>query len=209
MLHCRYAYPPPDGNILTNIVNTLIAVPRFYTQVHILLHFAGLVISRLDADICAYMKCLKIMSRMAEVSVTWPQCTCSINLTYIFKSKLASNIEVERGVIRCYIWWTKWTFQHHFVQHFLHLHCHLLYHTLLLVNDRQGIYLAVNLSSNPQMRLESHEASSPYSDWNFQEYMDMYSYTFRINTDCCIIFGVYNEDLLGSNIHSRLFLLPL
>ncbi|GMN58426.1 hypothetical protein TIFTF001_027529 [Ficus carica] len=28
-----YAYPPPDGNILTNIVNTLIAVPRFYTQV--------------------------------------------------------------------------------------------------------------------------------------------------------------------------------
>ncbi|KAF2288245.1 hypothetical protein GH714_005248 [Hevea brasiliensis] len=29
----RYAYPPPDGNILTNIVNALIAVPRFYTQV--------------------------------------------------------------------------------------------------------------------------------------------------------------------------------
>ncbi|XP_024375226.1 U11/U12 small nuclear ribonucleoprotein 65 kDa protein [Physcomitrium patens] len=29
----EYAYPPPDGNILTNIVNTLIAVPRFYTQV--------------------------------------------------------------------------------------------------------------------------------------------------------------------------------
>ncbi|VAH16785.1 unnamed protein product [Triticum turgidum subsp. durum] len=29
----RYAYPPPDGNILTNIVNSLIAVPRFYTQV--------------------------------------------------------------------------------------------------------------------------------------------------------------------------------
>lgn len=28
----EYAYPPPDGNILTNIVNTLIAVPRFYTQ---------------------------------------------------------------------------------------------------------------------------------------------------------------------------------
>ncbi|XP_059463641.1 U11/U12 small nuclear ribonucleoprotein 65 kDa protein-like isoform X2 [Corylus avellana] len=28
-----YAYPPPDGNILTNIVNALIAVPRFYTQV--------------------------------------------------------------------------------------------------------------------------------------------------------------------------------
>uniref|UniRef100_N1QRG9 RNA-binding protein 41 n=1 Tax=Aegilops tauschii TaxID=37682 RepID=N1QRG9_AEGTA len=28
-----YAYPPPDGNILTNIVNSLIAVPRFYTQV--------------------------------------------------------------------------------------------------------------------------------------------------------------------------------
>ncbi|KAG6737492.1 hypothetical protein POTOM_059016 [Populus tomentosa] len=27
-----YAYPPPDGNILTNIVNALIAVPRFYTQ---------------------------------------------------------------------------------------------------------------------------------------------------------------------------------
>lgn len=32
-LFCRYAYPPPDGNILTNIVNALIAVPRFYTQV--------------------------------------------------------------------------------------------------------------------------------------------------------------------------------
>lgn len=31
--HLEYAYPPPDGNILTNIVNTLIAVPRFYTQV--------------------------------------------------------------------------------------------------------------------------------------------------------------------------------
>ncbi|KAH9784362.1 rna-binding region-containing protein 3 [Citrus sinensis] len=28
-----YAYPPVDGNILTNIVNALIAVPRFYTQV--------------------------------------------------------------------------------------------------------------------------------------------------------------------------------
>ncbi|CAJ1793768.1 unnamed protein product [Sphenostylis stenocarpa] len=31
--NARYAYPPPDGNILTNIVNALIAVPRFYTQV--------------------------------------------------------------------------------------------------------------------------------------------------------------------------------
>ncbi|KAK6917729.1 RNA recognition motif domain [Dillenia turbinata] len=31
--HLEYAYSPPDGNILTNIVNTLIAVPRFYTQV--------------------------------------------------------------------------------------------------------------------------------------------------------------------------------
>ncbi|CAN6320141.1 unnamed protein product [Urochloa humidicola] len=31
--HLEYAYPPPDGNILTNIVNSLIAVPRFYTQV--------------------------------------------------------------------------------------------------------------------------------------------------------------------------------
>ncbi|KAG8063532.1 hypothetical protein GUJ93_ZPchr0003g17770 [Zizania palustris] len=31
--HLTYAYPPPDGNILTNIVNALIAVPRFYTQV--------------------------------------------------------------------------------------------------------------------------------------------------------------------------------
>lgn len=30
----RYAYPPPDGNILTNIVNALIAVPRFYNQVY-------------------------------------------------------------------------------------------------------------------------------------------------------------------------------
>ncbi|XP_057544672.1 U11/U12 small nuclear ribonucleoprotein 65 kDa protein [Amaranthus tricolor] len=30
--HLEYAYPPPDGNILTNIVNALIAVPRFYTQ---------------------------------------------------------------------------------------------------------------------------------------------------------------------------------
>uniref|UniRef100_A0A8R7VD52 RRM domain-containing protein n=1 Tax=Triticum urartu TaxID=4572 RepID=A0A8R7VD52_TRIUA len=29
----RYAYPPPDGNILNNIVNSLIAVPRFYNQV--------------------------------------------------------------------------------------------------------------------------------------------------------------------------------
>ncbi|KAJ6858352.1 hypothetical protein NC652_040815 [Populus alba x Populus x berolinensis] len=29
----RYAYPPPDGNILTNIVNALIDVPRFNTQV--------------------------------------------------------------------------------------------------------------------------------------------------------------------------------
>ncbi|XP_075109927.1 U11/U12 small nuclear ribonucleoprotein 65 kDa protein-like isoform X13 [Nicotiana tabacum] len=28
-----YVYPPPDGHILTNIVNALIAVPRFYTQV--------------------------------------------------------------------------------------------------------------------------------------------------------------------------------
>ncbi|KAL0929067.1 hypothetical protein M5K25_001007 [Dendrobium thyrsiflorum] len=31
--HLEYAYPPPDGNILTNIVNALIAVPHFYTQV--------------------------------------------------------------------------------------------------------------------------------------------------------------------------------
>ncbi|KAH6777119.1 RNA-binding family protein [Perilla frutescens var. frutescens] len=31
--HLEYAYPPPDDNILTNIVNALIAVPRFYTQV--------------------------------------------------------------------------------------------------------------------------------------------------------------------------------
>ncbi|KAI4979603.1 hypothetical protein ZWY2020_016356 [Hordeum vulgare] len=31
--HLEYAYPPPDGNILNNIVNSLIAVPRFYTQV--------------------------------------------------------------------------------------------------------------------------------------------------------------------------------
>ncbi|KAH8962831.1 hypothetical protein BDL97_05G121700 [Sphagnum fallax] len=31
--HLEYAYPPPDGDILTNIVNCLIAVPRFYTQV--------------------------------------------------------------------------------------------------------------------------------------------------------------------------------
>ncbi|XP_072985075.1 U11/U12 small nuclear ribonucleoprotein 65 kDa protein isoform X1 [Typha latifolia] len=31
--HLEYEYPPPDGNILTNIVNALIAVPRFYTQV--------------------------------------------------------------------------------------------------------------------------------------------------------------------------------
>ncbi|EEF36954.1 RNA binding protein, putative [Ricinus communis] len=31
--HLEYTYPPPDGNILTNIVNALIAVPRFYTQV--------------------------------------------------------------------------------------------------------------------------------------------------------------------------------
>ncbi|RCV44993.1 hypothetical protein SETIT_9G418100v2 [Setaria italica] len=31
--HLEYAYPPPDGNILNNIVNALIAVPRFYTQV--------------------------------------------------------------------------------------------------------------------------------------------------------------------------------
>ncbi|KAE8684057.1 neutral alpha-glucosidase AB-like [Hibiscus syriacus] len=31
--HLEYAYPPPDGNILTNIVNALIAVPRLYTQV--------------------------------------------------------------------------------------------------------------------------------------------------------------------------------
>ncbi|MQL91397.1 hypothetical protein Taro_024018 [Colocasia esculenta] len=31
--YLSYEYPPPDGNILTNIVNTLIAVPRFYTQV--------------------------------------------------------------------------------------------------------------------------------------------------------------------------------
>lgn len=38
VLLCRYAYPPPDGNILTNIVNTLIAVPRFYTQVTIVLY---------------------------------------------------------------------------------------------------------------------------------------------------------------------------
>ncbi|KAJ4721213.1 U11/U12 small nuclear ribonucleoprotein 65 kDa protein-like [Melia azedarach] len=31
--HLEYAYPQVDGNILTNIVNALIAVPRFYTQV--------------------------------------------------------------------------------------------------------------------------------------------------------------------------------
>ncbi|KAJ9701512.1 hypothetical protein PVL29_006739 [Vitis rotundifolia] len=31
--HLEYAYPPPYGNILTNIVNALIAVPRFYVQV--------------------------------------------------------------------------------------------------------------------------------------------------------------------------------
>ncbi|KAI3523231.1 hypothetical protein L1887_01290 [Cichorium endivia] len=31
--HLEYAYPPPDGNILTNVLNALIAVPRFYTQV--------------------------------------------------------------------------------------------------------------------------------------------------------------------------------
>ncbi|KAF5208198.1 hypothetical protein FRX31_002215 [Thalictrum thalictroides] len=28
----RYAYPPPDSNILTNIVNALIVVSQFYTQ---------------------------------------------------------------------------------------------------------------------------------------------------------------------------------
>uniref|UniRef100_A0A453N720 Uncharacterized protein n=1 Tax=Aegilops tauschii subsp. strangulata TaxID=200361 RepID=A0A453N720_AEGTS len=32
--HLEYAYPPPDGNILNNIVNSLIAVPRFYNQVY-------------------------------------------------------------------------------------------------------------------------------------------------------------------------------
>ncbi|CAA7404883.1 unnamed protein product [Spirodela intermedia] len=31
--YLEYEYPPPDGNILANIVNALIAVPRFYTQV--------------------------------------------------------------------------------------------------------------------------------------------------------------------------------
>ncbi|CAN4112500.1 unnamed protein product [Withania somnifera] len=31
--YLEYVYPPPDGHILTNIVNALIAVPRFYTQV--------------------------------------------------------------------------------------------------------------------------------------------------------------------------------
>ncbi|KAM7269202.1 hypothetical protein ACFE04_024699 [Oxalis oulophora] len=31
--YLEYAYPPIDGNIITNIVNALIAVPRFYTQV--------------------------------------------------------------------------------------------------------------------------------------------------------------------------------
>ncbi|WVZ95162.1 hypothetical protein U9M48_040961 [Paspalum notatum var. saurae] len=31
--HLEYSYPPPDGNILTNVVNALIAVPRFYNQV--------------------------------------------------------------------------------------------------------------------------------------------------------------------------------
>ncbi|WVZ95137.1 hypothetical protein U9M48_040938 [Paspalum notatum var. saurae] len=30
--HLEYSYPPPDGNILTNVVNALIAVPRFYNQ---------------------------------------------------------------------------------------------------------------------------------------------------------------------------------
>lgn len=29
----RYAYPPPDANILANITNALIAVPPLYTQV--------------------------------------------------------------------------------------------------------------------------------------------------------------------------------
>eukprot|EP00897_Mesotaenium_endlicherianum_P007800 jgi/Mesen1/7048/ME000369S06377 len=31
--HLQYSYPPPDGNILANIMNALIAVPRLYTQV--------------------------------------------------------------------------------------------------------------------------------------------------------------------------------
>ncbi|XP_010528771.1 PREDICTED: U11/U12 small nuclear ribonucleoprotein 65 kDa protein [Tarenaya hassleriana] len=31
--HLEYAYPPPDPNILANITNALIAVPRLYTQV--------------------------------------------------------------------------------------------------------------------------------------------------------------------------------
>ncbi|KAL5547126.1 hypothetical protein UlMin_006813 [Ulmus minor] len=31
--YLEYAYPPPDGNILANILNAMIAVPRFYTQV--------------------------------------------------------------------------------------------------------------------------------------------------------------------------------
>lgn len=48
MLLCRYAYPPPDGNILTNIVNTLIAVPRFYTQVIIVLYIS--IMSCVDID---------------------------------------------------------------------------------------------------------------------------------------------------------------
>ncbi|CAA2970850.1 U11 U12 small nuclear ribonucleo 65 kDa isoform X1 [Olea europaea subsp. europaea] len=30
--HLEYAYPSPDGNILTNTVNVLIAVTHFYTQ---------------------------------------------------------------------------------------------------------------------------------------------------------------------------------
>ncbi|GAB2303575.1 hypothetical protein Dimus_037561, partial [Dionaea muscipula] len=33
LANIKYAYPPPDGNILTNILNALIVVPRFYTQV--------------------------------------------------------------------------------------------------------------------------------------------------------------------------------
>ncbi|RZC83350.1 hypothetical protein C5167_046134 [Papaver somniferum] len=39
--HLEYAYPPPDGNILTNIVNALIAVPRFYTQVIFIIYSKG------------------------------------------------------------------------------------------------------------------------------------------------------------------------
>jgi hypothetical protein len=58
----------------------------------------------------------------------------------------------ELLVIRCFISWTRWTYQHHFGLHFPHLPYHLQPHFLLPQSVKKETCLVVNLSLNHPMR---------------------------------------------------------